>query len=94
MRLTLEQIDIITANVHHYFGHGAKVWLFGSRLKDNRRGGDVDLYVEAMSQALMQELRCKITLSDALDIPVDLIVRPPDNADPIARLAKNEGLRL
>ena len=94
MRLSLEQIDTITAHVHHYFGHGAKVWLFGSRLNDNRRGGDVDLYVEAMPQALMQELRCRIQLSEALDMPVDLIVRPPDNVDPIARLAKNEGLPL
>lgn len=94
MRLTPEQIDAITTNVRRHLGGAANIWLFGSRLDDTRRGGDVDLYVEAMPHPLMQELRCKIQLSEALDIPVDLIVRTAGDTDPIARIAKNEGIPL
>lgn len=94
MRLTPEQIDVITENVRRHLGSAASIWLFGSRLDDSKRGGDVDLYVETMPHPLMQELRCKIQLSEALDIPVDMIVRTADNTDPIARIAKTEGRPL
>jgi predicted nucleotidyltransferase len=94
MRLTTEQINAITANIRHHLGGAASIWLFGSRVDDSKRGGDVDLYVEATPHSLMQELRCKMQLSEELDIPVDLIVRPVGNADPIARIAKNEGMPL
>lgn len=94
MRLTPEQVESITASVRQYLGGTASIWLFGSRVDDSKRGGDVDLYVEATPHSLMQELRCKMQLSEVLDIPVDLIVRPVGNADPIARIAKNEGMPL
>ena len=42
----------------------------------------------------MDELRCKIALQDALDTPVDLIVRKPFDVSSIANIAKNKGIRL
>lgn len=36
----------------------------------------------------------QIQLAETLDLPVDLIVRAPDSTDPIARIAKNEGIPL
>jgi len=46
MRLTPEQIDLIRAIVAELAGSDANVRLFGSRIDDSARGGDVDLLVE------------------------------------------------
>ena len=94
MRITPSQIQTIQQQIHHYLGDSAAVWLFGSRLDDGQKGGDVDLYVEAGSHRLMDEIRCKIGLQDVLDTPVDLIVRKPFDTSPIANIAKNQGVRL
>lgn len=94
MRLTPQQAQCITQSVHRHLGENARTWLFGSRLHDEQRGGDVDLYVEADQQSLMHEVRCKLQLKEALDMPVDLIVRPPGDSTPIAQIAKTEGVPL
>lgn len=47
MRLTHEQIAIIRRTAQEIFGPEARVWLFGSRVDDSKRGGDVDLLVES-----------------------------------------------
>jgi len=46
MRLTQAQIDAIKQAAEQTFGPEANVWLFGSRVDDQKRGGDIDLYVE------------------------------------------------
>ena len=46
MRLTDQQVQTIKQATAEIFGTDARVWLFGSRADDNRRGGDVDLMVE------------------------------------------------
>jgi len=46
MRLSAEDIAAIRRLVQARFGAGAGIRLFGSRLDDSARGGDVDLYVE------------------------------------------------
>ena len=46
MRLTDFEKQAISAAVRAVLPHGALVSLFGSRLHDERRGGDLDLLVE------------------------------------------------
>jgi predicted nucleotidyltransferase len=74
------------------FGEGAKIWLFGSRVDDRQRGGDVDIFVEAEPTDVMQKLRCKSALMDLFDLKVDLVVGLGDK--PIHRIAKTTGVRL
>lgn len=90
MRLSPVQIATIKSTVSAVLGHDARVTLFGSRLDDRLKGGDVDLYVEMHHPRLMQNIRCKIQL----DLPVDLIVKPVGDASPISRIAKDKGVPL
>lgn len=46
MRLAPDQQRIIRETAHELLGPSARVRLFGSRLDDSARGGDVDLLVE------------------------------------------------
>ncbi len=95
MRLTPSQIEAIRQAARQNFGAEASVWLFGSRVDDAQRGGDVDLYIEpTQASTLMSELRCKITLEDSLDLHVDLIVKEPAKEKPIYQIAKTQGVRL
>jgi hypothetical protein len=45
MRLTENQIKSIRQAVKENFGAGTQVWLFGSRVDDSKRGGDINLLV-------------------------------------------------
>ena len=94
MRLTPAQIDTIKSTAQAVLGEGVQVTLFGSRVHDAQKGGDVDLYVEATQPDLMKKIRCKVSLQDQLDLPVDLFVKPFVDRSPIALIAKQEGIRL
>lgn len=95
MRLTPDQTQAIRQGIRRHMGKHARIWLFGSRVNDNRRGGDVDLYVEPETAPdLTTRLRCKGELADALDLNVDLIVQQPDRDLPIYRIAKRSGVPL
>ena len=73
--------------------------LFGSRLDDNRKGGDVDIYLETTGLSAEQCYELKLTLrpllEEALDLPVDLIVQ--DAQSPlllISHVARDEGVSI
>jgi len=68
MRLTPEQTRIIKAAVARELEPDARIWLFGSRVDDERRGGDVDLFVETRNADLLRELRGKIAIEEAVDL--------------------------
>ena len=46
MRLTPHQADAIKRTAQRVLGTPARIWLFGSRSDDRRRGGDIDLLIE------------------------------------------------
>lgn len=95
MRLTPAQHERILQATHQNFGADAHVWLFGSRVDDARRGGDIDLYVETtQAGTLLPALRCKIALEESLDLPVDLVVKEPGKNKPIYQIARKQGIRL
>ena len=45
MRLTKKEIDAITSTFKEIFEDG-KIYLFGSRVDDSKKGGDIDLYIQ------------------------------------------------
>jgi predicted nucleotidyltransferase len=94
MRLSINQINTIKTTAQSVWGSNVQVILFGSRVHDSRKGGDIDLYLETDRPNLMTTISCKILLEEQLDIPVDLIVKPYGNQSSIAIIAKAEGIML
>ncbi|BAP88380.1 putative uncharacterized protein [Burkholderiales bacterium GJ-E10] len=92
MRITEFEAQAAVEVVIAHFGKGARIWLFGSRADDSRRGGDVDLYVEAASRDVMDEIRCKLDLEDVFGTKVDLVMGAGDK--PIHQIAKETGVRI
>ena len=76
MRLSTAQARVILGCVRQQFGADAQVLLFGSRLDDLARGGDVDLLVESAGQpALRQRALATMALEQALNLPVDIVAQ-------------------
>lgn len=74
MRLTAQQTEQILAAVRRHFGAQARVAVFGSRLDDGARGGDVDLLVETPdAPTLTQRAAATLELEDVLQMPVDIL---------------------
>ncbi|MFK5938618.1 MAG: hypothetical protein QM497_09525 [Sulfurimonas sp.] len=46
MRLSLFEIETIVRMKNKFFGEVTKIYLFGSRVDDTQKGGDIDLYIE------------------------------------------------
>ena len=74
MRITKEQIQLIAETVSHLAGADAVVYLFGSRLNDRMKGGDIDLFIESDAPlSLIDRAQIKIELESRLGLPVDIV---------------------
>jgi uncharacterized protein len=72
----------------------AEVFLFGSRARDNERGGDIDLLIMSVAIGPQERRRMKLRLMDRLgEQKIDLLVAR-DTAQPLVRIARAEGVRL
>ena len=68
MRLSNRVIKILQENIHKSFGD-VKVYLFGSRTDDSKKGGDIDLAVDI--RLSKQEFRKKKSLFLSLLMRID-----------------------
>lgn len=96
MRLSTEQTRQITRTVSQLTGGSADVYLFGSRLDDAARGGDIDLLLESAAPlGLIQRARIKMELEAQLGLPVDIVEHVRDTpATPFQSLARARATRL
>ena len=99
MRITPEQIRVIRQGTAEFAGEQARVWLFGSRVRDDARGGDVDLMLEldeAVAEPAQLAARLGVRVSRAMDgRKVDVLVKAPNLLLlPIHSVALAEGIRL
>lgn len=99
MRLTQEQKQVIREEVAQIFGPDVRVRLFGSRLDDRQRGGDIDLYIEAEgspAELLDRELNLYSRLQRRLgEQRIDIVVRGHNQPlRPVDRSARATGIPL
>ena len=99
MRLTEQQIKIIRHVVENLAGNNARVTLFGSRVDDTKKGGDIDLLISLPE--LVQhpaELSAKISAQLIRRLEgrkVDVILSAPNLKDlPIHAIAQQTGVVL
>jgi len=99
MRLTQYQQDEVRRAVRELAGAEARVRLFGSRLDDSARGGDIDLLVELPSEVSDEiSLACQIAgrISHRLGgQKVDVLVAAANSRlAPVHKVARSEGVIL
>lgn len=72
----------------------ADVYLFGSRVDDNKKGGDIDLLIFSTKIARKEKRRIKTKLYDMLgEQKIDIVVAK-DLSSPFVRIAFKEGIKL
>jgi predicted nucleotidyltransferase len=73
MRLSKKEITIIKEIIEDIFIEPT-VYLFGSRLDESKRGGDIDLFIIAQDSSLEQKIKALARLKRALHKPVDIVL--------------------
>lgn len=103
MRLTPPQIRLVKEAVTEHFGSTARVWVFGSRIDDSRRGGDYDFYVETGLNDPVEIIDRKLAILAHLHATpyfegekIDLVIKSalPGPYPPIYQVARREGVPL
>lgn len=99
MRLTPFQEQITKNTVNRVLGTENRVWLFGSRVNDALRGGDIDLLVETeaiLSNRAQTLCRLHGALIYALgERKLDILLKDARTRDaPVFNIAKRTGVML
>lgn len=99
MRLSPDQIETIRHTVAAMLGADVRIMLFGSRLDDAAKGGDIDLMItttQPVSQLAFTAALLSAKLSRALDgRQVDVVLQTPQtHATLIHEIAQSRGVVL
>ncbi|RKZ56374.1 MAG: nucleotidyltransferase domain-containing protein [Candidatus Parabeggiatoa sp. nov. 3] len=93
-------MQIIKSTVREILKDNTKVWLFGSRVDDNKRGGDIDLLIETNTPLIDNRWRIEARIDFALqralgEQKIDIILHTvEDKTQPIHHIAKQTGIKL
>ena len=82
MRLSKREIEAILQVAEDIYGADVKVYLFGSRVDDSRRGGDIDLLVRTTSEkkGILDRVRMAARIKSLIgDQKIDIIGDYEDN---------------
>ena len=83
VRLSDNEIKIIKETAKKYFGENVKVYLFGSRADLNKKGGDLDIFIETDKKTTIKDELSFLTEIEikGIERKVDLIVKNPLKKD-------------
>ncbi len=99
MRLAPEQIKLIKQLIAEIAGDGVSVRVFGSRIDDSQRGGDLDILLElpcASKNPAWLAARVSAKISRImLGRKVDVLITAPNLKElPIHKHAKSTGVQI
>jgi predicted nucleotidyltransferase len=96
MRLKPNEIAIIKSNILKHIDD-AHIILFGSRVDDTKKGGDIDICVETNQQiSLKQQMKILTDIKmSGIERKVDMILKTPTTKhQPIFQTIHQEGIVL
>ena len=97
MRLQETIKNKIIQLAQQHFGKNMHLYLFGSRVYDEKKGGDIDLFLETDAPVSMQTQInfLRDVYKNATQRKIDLLIKTPDSKDrSIFHSAKDEGILL
>ncbi|MCB2149557.1 MAG: nucleotidyltransferase domain-containing protein [Deltaproteobacteria bacterium] len=93
MRLSIEEKSVVVDAVIR-FDPDARIYLFGSRVDDRQKGGDIDILVFSNRLTFKDKLKIKAVLFETMeDQKIDLVIAKDSN-DPFVKIALEKGVRL
>jgi predicted nucleotidyltransferase len=93
MRITEFERDCLV-NAVKKIDSNAKIWLFGSRVFDHKKGGDIDIAILSSNIDLLNRIAIKQAIEDAIgEQKIDLLVSK-NGSDPFFKLALDTGVIL
>lgn len=99
MRITPHEVSAIRRVTAEVAGERARVKLFGSRTRDDLRGGDIDLLIE-LPEPTLDKLSLSLRVGAQLQMAVgmrkiDVLVTDPQTVETsLIRSARLEGIAL
>lgn len=95
MRLTEFEINAIKQAAQEIFGPNAQVFLFGSRVDDAKKGGDIDLYIKTESgNDFTHKIKFLVLLEQKIGEQKIDVVFAADKNRPIEQQAIKTGVLL
>jgi len=94
MRLTTVEIDAIKKSIHTH-DSTAKIYLFGSRVDDTKKGGDIDILLE--STIITDDEKWKIVgeICDKIgERKIDVVVTSNEKSPPFVKIIREKAILL
>lgn len=93
MRLTKEEVSVIKSAILG-LDPNARVFLFGSRTDNQKKGGDIDLLIFSDILTFLDKGKIRTQIFDHLEEQrIDIIIAK-DDSDPFVKIALEEGIQL
>ncbi|MGD8780009.1 MAG: nucleotidyltransferase domain-containing protein [Ignavibacteria bacterium] len=93
MRLNDKEILIIKESVKE-FDNNARVYLFGSRVDDNKKGGDIDLIIQSDKINKMQLSKIRWKIFEEIGVQKIDFILTKEIDTPFKKIAFKKALRL
>ncbi len=93
MRLKKDEVLIIKSAVHR-LDPNAQIFLFGSRVHDEKKGGDIDLLIFSNFLTFLDKAAIKTEIFKQIEEQRIDITIAKDDSDPFVKIALEEGIAL
>lgn len=97
MRISEAMAESIVELARKYIAQGARIWLFGSRAHDDKKGGDIDLYIEVsgIENVLESKINFRLAFEDRWgELKVDILIHDTSHETLAIHEIAKKGVRL